>query len=191
MGRTVVVDPTDSGRGRYGLVKLLDDDPWSGLIHQLSVDCGGNAVTKGLIKITDSEAGSGYTSWLVDYASGSYWHSKNTPNSWVQFDFKSAAISPTHYSLKSSGNSVQFPRQWELTGSNDETTWVVLDRRDTRELDGTYITKTFPCSSRSASVGEFYRYLRLTQTGPNAIGQHYLMLAAVEFFGSLRKLALA
>jgi hypothetical protein len=166
-------------------VKLVND-PWSGLIRALSTACGGNVHVKQAVNISCSGTGYGSCSCVVDYHETGYWYSLDSPNSWIQFDFQHAKISPTHYALKSSGNSVQFLRQWELMGSNDEKNWDVFDRRNTQKLDGTYITKTFACSLGTSGVG-LYRYIRLTQTGKNAYGANHLSLSQVEFFGWLRK----
>jgi hypothetical protein len=154
------------------------------LIRELSLTCGGNVRTKKVVECTCSGTGYGEWSRVVDCNQSNYWHSLDSPNSWIQFDFKTRKVSLTHYSLKSSGNSLQFLQQWEIRGSNDAKTWDLLDSRSTHELDGTYITKTFACSVES-STRRPYRYLRLTQTGKNGSGQNYLVLSRIEFFGSL------
>jgi hypothetical protein len=147
MRHPVVLEASERGSARAPVrVVKLADDPWSGLIRGLSIDCGGNVHAKQVVNISCSGTGSGNFSQVVDYDGTDYWHSRDSPNSWIQFDFKSGVIRPTSYALKSSGNTVQFLRQWELTGSNDEQNWDVLDRRNTQELDGTYITKTFTTS---------------------------------------------
>jgi hypothetical protein len=186
MRHPVVLEESEreSARAPVRVVKLADD-PWSGLIRRLSIDCGVNVHAKQIVNISCSGTDHGNCSQVVDYVGTDYWHSRNSPDSWIQFEFKTVMISVTGYALKSSGNSCQFLRQWELRGSNDEQNWDILDRRNTQELDGTYITKTFT-TSVGLSGAKSYRYIRLTQTAKNACGQDYLMLSQVEFFGSLR-----
>jgi hypothetical protein len=45
------------------------------------------------------------------------------------------------------------------------------------------VTKVFGCES--SSVSQFYRYIRLTQTGKSSCECNYLMLGNIEFFGTM------
>jgi hypothetical protein len=108
----------------------------------------------------------------------------NSPNSWIQFDFKDRFVSLTHYVLKSDGNWRDHLMEWTISGSNDGSSWTIIDSRKTQDLNGEYITKQFECGDK-LSVSPFYRYLRLTQTGKNSYGDDYLGLANIEFFGSI------
>jgi hypothetical protein len=125
----------------------------------------------------------------VNYAQEDYWSTQSTPNSWIQFDFKDRVVSLTHYALKSDGHSYHL-LQWTLSGSMDGETWTILDRQNTQDLNGIYKTKIFPCGE-SSSQGEFSRYIRLSHTGKDSTGNYYLMLAKIEFFGSLANAATA
>jgi hypothetical protein len=71
-----------------------------------------------------------------------------------------------------------------VEGSKDGSTWELLDRQNTEELNGTGIVKTFSCSSAKSS--EFFRFVRLRQTGRNCRGLDCFSLEAVEFFGTLQ-----
>ena len=88
----------------------------------------------------------------------------------------------TGYSLKS-GYAYHLLK-WVIEGSNDAEDWKVLDSRDTGDLNGKWIVKTYSCSS---SGSESYRYLRLRQTGRNSEGRDCLVLSAIEFFGKLTR----
>ena len=68
--------------------------------------------------------------------------------------------------------------------SDDGSTWEAVDERNTQDLNGKYVVKTYECSTRS---DRFVRFVRLRQTGKNSFGNDYLMLSEIEFFGNLAK----
>jgi hypothetical protein len=164
---------------------LSESEPWSGLISYLTARCGGNVHQQGVVDIRSSSDSSSCHQ-VADFGWTSWWASNGAANSWLQFDFKDCAIALTGYTLKSDGNSgaQHHLLQWKLEGSMDANDWEMIDSRKTDELSGPFVTKTFKCSSQS--VPNFYRYVRLTQTGRNASGTDCLVLCNIEFFGSLR-----
>jgi hypothetical protein len=159
--------------------------PFSGLISRLRDICGGNVHTKGVVDITCSSTERNQCWQVVDYAWDNYWHSANQANSWIQFDFKDRVVLLTQYSLKSHPGACAWFLQWTLSGSSDGNSWTVLDRRNTRELCGSAMTKIFECQE-GATSREFYRYLRFTNTGKNSSDQDYFLLTNIEFFGSMK-----
>jgi hypothetical protein len=62
--------------------------------------------------------------------------------------------------------------------------WAV----QTSDLNGHYITKVLSCKTKG-SYAEFYRYIRLQQTGKNACGRDYLTLVNIEFFEVMANVA--
>ena len=90
------------------------------------------------------------------------------------------------YSLKSDGffNNCHLVH-WAIEGSNDGSEWKVIDTRDTRDLNGNYIVKTYDCECNQVNK-EYYQYLRLRQTGKNYNHCDNLMLSELEMFGILR-----
>ena len=68
--------------------------------------------------------------------------------------------------------------------SDDGSTWEAVDKRNTQDLNGKYIVKTYECSKRS---DRFVRFVRLRQTGKNSGGNDILFLSEIEFFGNLTK----
>jgi hypothetical protein len=167
-------------------VNRFPDSPWSGLISYLGSLCFGNVHEKGVVEITCSSNDYNHCWDVVNYDSNHYWYTTDSPNSWIQFDLKEWVVSLTHYSLKSDGNGRNHLLQWALSGSEDGKTWVILDREQTNDLNGNYVTKTFSCNGER-SCGNFYRYIRLQQTGKNSSGNDRLMLANIEFFGLMMK----
>jgi hypothetical protein len=174
---------------------LFSDSPWSGIFSHLTTECGGNVHEKGVVNITTSGngklLGDGRSNPLkvVDHGSGGAWFSENAPNSWICFEFKRHSISLKNYTLKSSpfDPGHWHPREWVIEGSNDGSIWEVVDRRNTQELNGKSIVKTFGCSGAESST--FFRFIRLRQTGKSChsgIARDILSFANIEFFGTLQ-----
>jgi hypothetical protein len=184
----IVYDLTELARNanRYpGFVTRCPDSPWSGLIAHLSELCGGNVHAKGAVDISSSSAHRNQCWDVVNYAWNDHWYTCNSPNSWIQFDFKDHLVSITHYALKSDGHGGSHHLlEWAVQGSIDGLSWIDLDRRRTQDLNNNYITKIFSCDA-TASQPHFYRFIRLLQTGKNSSGNDHLMLANFECFGSM------
>jgi hypothetical protein len=180
----LVYDANEIPLNRFKSIIRLPDSRFSGLIAHLTSVCGGNVHERGLVEITCSSNSYNNCWQVVNYDWNGYWYSSNSANSWIQFDFKNREISLTHYTLKSDGESGNHLLQWTLAGSRDGQTWGSIDARDTQDLNGKFITKTYSCSV-SSDGSRFYRYIRLTQTGKNSTGQDFLQLGNVEFFGRM------
>jgi len=57
-----------------------------------------------------------------------------------------------------------------------------MDARETRDLNGNYVTKTFTCSGP-----RFFRFVRPRQAGTNSSGTNFLALSQLELFGALQE----
>jgi hypothetical protein len=156
---------------------------FKGIISHLSSEYGGNVHTQGIVSITASSTAWSACHQVADYDWTGYWYSRREPTAWIQFDFKSREISPTHYTIKSDGGSYHLLK-WSLDGSNDGTSWINLDRRETNDLNECYTVKSYDCAT-VASSSSFFRFIRLTQTGKDSHGDDYLQLANLEFFGKV------
>jgi hypothetical protein len=158
--------------------------PFAGIIWQLSKECGGNVHTNGIVSITASSTESRACHQVADYDWTQHWYSNSIANSWIQFDFKNRRISPTHYTIKSDNHGGYHLLKWSLDCSHDGTSWVNLDRRETNDLNGNRVVKSYDCRSLE-SPSPFFRFIRLTQTGTNSSGYDHLMVTNVEFFGKV------
>jgi hypothetical protein len=158
--------------------------PFRGIISNLAAQCGGNVHKQGAVVISASSTASNQCYQVVDYSSTNYWFSNNEPNSWILFDFTTRRVSLTNYAIKSNGDSNHHLMQWSLEGSNNAESWIPLDRRNTQDLNGNYVVKSYACEMRGSS-GAFFRYVRLIQTGASSSGDNYLMLSNLEFFGDV------
>jgi hypothetical protein len=181
--RLFVAPPSiPESRFRFPEFNLDSSRPFDGIISSLTRECGGNVHTRGVVSITTSGNGRNHCHQVVDYGWNNYWYSNNTVNSWIRFDFRDRRIAATHYSILSAGYSSHHLLQWSLEGSHDGESWTVLDERNTQELNGNYIVKAYGCASHQFS---HFRFLRLTQTGPNSSDNNVFMLGNLEFFGSV------
>ena len=167
---------------RHHLTFTRENGAFKGIVRHLRDTCGGNPHEYGLISITASSTARNECHELVDYGWNNYWFSKNEPNSYIQFDFKSIRVCLTHYSLKSDGATGYHLLSWILEVSNDGSTWEAVDERNTQDLNGIYMVKTYECGKRSDS---FVRFVRMRQTGNNSSGDNYFILSEIEFFGQL------
>jgi hypothetical protein len=157
---------------------------FDGIVSWLTRKCGGNVHKHGVVSITASSSYRHDCCQVADYNWHDYWYSRNQANSWIQFDFKHRQVSVTNYSIKSDGTSCNHLLHWSLQGSNDGQSWTVLDQRDTQDLNDNYIVQSYECGSHQSSQ---FQFIRLIQTGPNSSNYNHLMLANLEFFGSISR----
>ena len=74
---------------------------------------------------------------------------------------------------------------WVIEGSNSGSSndWTVLDSRNNiTSLDESNAVQIFSIQK----TNEFYRHLRIRQTGENSRGSYYLEISALEYFGSIQ-----
>jgi hypothetical protein len=173
--------PVRDSQGKY--FGYVSGHEFEGILKSLTNACGGNVHGKGVVNITSSGDAGNKSFQVADHGWNSYWWSTNTPNSWICFDFKEKNIELEHYTLKSGGYGGDHLVTWEIEGSNDGLTWASVDKRNTQELNGNYIVKTFECCGESRS--KLFRYIRLRQTGKNSTNYDNLSLCNIEFFGKL------
>jgi hypothetical protein len=81
---------------------------------------------------------------------------------WLQYQF-AAATAITAYAITSAPDTPsRDPRSWQLLGSNDGTTWTILDTQTNQSFAGRSVTNTYSLSNTTA-----YRYYRLAITANN------------------------
>ena len=168
-----------------GIEFNTENGAFNGIIKYLSDKCGGNVIDKRIVDVTSSSNSNIYKFPLrsVVQEEGD-WSSSNIENSWLKFDFKDRRVKVNAYSLRT--NSINFgaqPKSWYLEGSNDNSSWKVIDQKNNQEcMRGYLIEKTFDC----ASSNEEYRYLRFRRIEHPWGGDWYhLPINRVEFFGEL------
>lgn len=174
----------------------VEFDQLNGIIRKLTREYGGNVHDKGAIEVTaSSDLGDPpyrHPKYAVDLDNKeTRFTSKNIENSWLRYDFKGRKVRPTHYSIRSKpfDTGDWHPKNWVIEGSNTGSEWKVLDsRQDVNVLNYKSVTHTFAIQEK-LDHNEYYRYLRIRQTGRNACSNpnhHYILgFSALEYFGSI------
>lgn len=169
---------------------------FNGIIDYLNKKTGGNVHTNHTIEIKASSSsidttGNNNVKFIIDYhLPTSYYQSGPEGNTTITFDFKERRINVTLYEIRSM-NTFGFAFQlrfWVIEGSNDEKQWTLIDfRENDQSLKGAAITSLF---SANKDNKEFYRYIRLRQTGPTwsqGSDKKTVGLKMIEFYGSLQE----
>ena len=179
------------------LVVVNQGNPLDGIIAHLTRECGGNVHEKGVVTVTASsrfeleedEEGCIEPKNVADLGLDSCFASKDSPNSWICYEFVGRRVTPTGYSIRSywEGPGMANPKSWVLEVSNDgsEGSWEVVDsREDNNELNDTHVTRNFAISAPTSGA---FRFVRLRLTGKNHYGNDCLALCALELFGALSR----
>jgi hypothetical protein len=157
------------------------DSPLDGIIAALTKECGGNANDQTIVKVAASAFDSSYyPKNAVDLGNATFFQAPNQPNQWLRYDFINRRVKLTDYSIAAHTNNY-FLRSWVVEGSNDgdDGHWISLDSRSgNTDANSGHLITTFNVAS-----SDFYRFIRLRQTGVNANGNHYLILHGFEVFG--------
>ena len=174
-----------------GIDLLLKGNSLEGIIHYLTVQCGGNVHDKGVVEITGGPVVSSHPSYalknIADLTADSYFYSDgSTQEHTVCYDFKEKSIIPSGYSIRSrydGGPGDCNIQSWVIETSNDGSSWTEIDRKQNcRDLDDGNVTKMYNVNTSSSC-----RYIRLRQTGPgtNSYYPNQIVLSSFEIFGTL------
>jgi hypothetical protein len=163
-------------------------DRIEGIIAHFTRECGGNVADCGIIEITSSSVyddsyNAKYVADLTDVEH--IFASKNEGNQWIEWNFKTAEIEPTHYSIRTTDeeSGASHLQNWVLEGRIGNEKWRVLDERHSdSQLNGKNRIAMFDISTRSRG-----RMIRLRQIGPNHAGGSALKFCCLELFGGLFK----
>lgn len=158
-----------------------------GIFHTLRELAGGqNPHERGLISITASadECHPGrIPCWqVIDPGHKNWWASTNDHNAFIQIDFQWRRVCLSAYSIRSDGNDYHHLRHWVIEVSDNGSVWEIIDKRDTQDLVGKFIEKTYTCGQPN---NKFVRYVRLRQTGTSHSEYYHLLLNQIEFFGKI------
>ena len=178
-----------------------ESDKFKGIITKLGNGTAKNAFIKGVINITsNTNASDSYIpSKALEYDNNNYYLSYDTGSysteghtEWLCVDFKERKVKPSHYSIKSYGGNSYNLQNWVLEGSNNNESWTVLDTRNNdKSLDGSSNPSITFEIQNSNQINEFYRYLRIRQTGPNSNtnnNDYRLIIKSLEYFGSITEI---
>jgi hypothetical protein len=105
---------------------------------------------------------------------------------WIEFDFRNLRVQVSGYSISTCDRYVM--KSWDVIGSNDRKTWVVIDSvRNAimrKEEDGC----VFLCGRPTLP----FRYVRYVQHGNwerDKNCRYFIQIAKMEFFGALGEVA--
>ena len=99
---------------------------------------------------------------------------------WLKFDLGSPQVL-THYSIRTGTNSpspVTSPTNWTVEGSNDNSSWTVLDTKSTT-IFATKFIDTFATNNTTA-----YQYYRLNNIQNNHSGAFAIQIMEMELFNA-------
>jgi len=140
-------------------------------------------ILAGRVEVQASSIEKGQPHELVSREPSELW-SKDIPASWFSIDLgKNRKVVPSYYTIRHGGNyRADSLRTWDLQGSVEGSTWVVL-RRHTNDssLNVPFATHSWPVIGATQS----YRYFRILQTGHNSSNHNFLVISGIEFFGEL------
>lgn len=174
---------TNSMKFEYSKGKEFD-----GIINYLTKKTCGNVHDNGTIIITTNNLNSNAPPKnLVDYGKDNYFNPRNTDlkGSFVCFDFKDKLVQLTSYSIKS--HFCLNLRNWKVEVSKEGKTWETVDNHvDDSTLKKTNTISTF---NISPSRTDFYRFIRLTETGCCWFDttRYDGTFSKIEFFGQLQE----
>jgi len=108
----------------------------------------------------------GFAAWRAfDRNTGTFWLSNGPDSGWLSYQFTSGKIIK-RYGFFSSANNANNPRTWTFEGSNNGSTWVVLDTQ-TNFTTGVSTFYSFDISSNTTS----YNYYRINISATITAGQ--------------------
>jgi len=163
-------------------------DLFSGIFDGLSKKLGRNLADSNDIDVTASSVDNGsYDPKNVLKNDSSRFQSQNTPNSWIQFDFKIRKVSITSYSL----NDENKVKSWKVEGSQDGSSFEIIDNKvDSADFQNCSERFNDPNAQKNFPVNynnKYYRYIRITSTGKDWRDTDHLRLFRIELFGYVTK----
>ena len=167
--------------------KYKKGEEFNGIMKYLSDKSGGNIHDNGTIEITSNSIGYRVPKETVDYqndGSAFRFNNNSTPNAEICFDFKNMQVQLTSYSIKSINwnKDDDHLKSWILEVSKDGNKWEKIDEHNNdSQLNSPYAVATF----NTKETNSFYRYVRLTQTGPNWQNDYHTAFSMIEFHGKL------
>ena len=109
-------------------------------------------------------------------------HTFESPNEWIQYDMIDKQIQLTHYTIKNVSKYCHL-EQWEILGSNNGENFTIIDKKNIKEPNGSIVFKTYEIQNPPQ---QFYRYIRIKQTGLSTNGKYTFPYNCFEFFGKMK-----
>jgi hypothetical protein len=163
------------------------DGSMEGIIAYLARRYDGNLHDQGIVTMTSERCSDSSSSALKFFAglrSRRPLNASDWIGEWVCWDFHEIRVRPTHYTL-----SAALTKSWAVEGSVDGESWALIDQQtDNHDLEKDPGWLTFACSTAERWENPKrpgWRFIRVTQTGPNHDGRDKFHLNGAEFFGTI------
>jgi hypothetical protein len=173
----------------YEFVYQSDGDA-NGIFHAIGTNFGTspwvNPVTANRISVTNTSSST--TAEILFDRTADSWFFLNPINGqgygWVRIDLganRKAKINA--YSIRANNYSLRLPRAWKLEGSNDDTTWEVIDHQTyNNQIQSPMAWLTIQNIASTAQ----YRYIRFKGDNRSEPGDDgYVMINEIELYGNL------
>jgi len=103
-------------------------------------------------------------------------------DNWIKIDLgPTRTLAVNKYTLRNRGEGGWHIRNWNLQGSNDNTTWTNIDER----TNDSTISSGGAWGAFDTPLSGAFRYLRVIMTGNNSSGNRELTICEYEFYGIL------
>lgn len=175
---------------KYNIFSVNENNPFDGIINHLKSKFGDQIFSH--INLTSSSIYNNEERFqlkniiLFDNPD-LFFHSDNSKDSWICFDFKNYRVIPTDYTIKSEkrwDKDGYHPKNWVIEGSNDQLKWILLDeRKNCSDLKGRSLVHTFKINNSCKS--KKFQFIRFRQIGKNWKNDFYFIFDSFEIYGTL------
>lgn len=167
-------------------INYIKGEEFKGILNFLTNKTGGNIHENGTIKISsDTTLDQSYHPKNLVSNDNKFFNSFTVEDVSIVFDFKDKMVKLKNYSIKSLGQKSGgcHLKNWVVEASNDMKKWEIIDERiNNSSLNKSCAIYTFD----SKSIDEFYRYVRLRQTGLNWRNDYTVAFQQIEFYGIIQ-----
>lgn len=180
------------------LYDSIKQDKFNGIIHYLTLKCGGNPHSKGEMIVTGTNVIPEYNyepklrlpHFVVDlndedtfYDSSTDSKNKNKPMC-IEYDFKKRKVRPDCYSVRNEKKWGANPVSWTIEGKNVDSDWIELDsHNDDNALSAKGSQEIFQIDPKCKN-NQFFQFLRFV-CRKNCHKNAALVISALEFFGTI------
>jgi len=182
---------SSSGTSTDKTLAYVSDGDTNGVFYWLGTNSGteawSNPNSVGRIVISSSSPpSSGTLDSLVDRQTSNFYIGGAADfANFITFDLGTKnQLILNYYSVRAwtTGDNSNFPRNWKIRGSSDNSTWTDLNTQaNNTSLDTSNEWLSVPVGNITTG----YRYLQFLMTGATSSGQNYLTLGELEFYGTL------
>ena len=165
-------------------IQHKEGNNFDGIIRYLEIKHGTNIHEQGIISITSSSTSNYKPEQVIDYDWNNHWNSKDTPNNWLEINFKELKVKINGYSLKSPscGSNWHHLKNWVIEGSKDKNNWIIIDKKvNDSNLNRPPNQNYFPLSN----ISDDYQYIRIRSIGKNHANYDVLIITNFEIYGEI------